>query len=123
MPKVHAGMLPELGLFTLTGSTVGHASLSKLLLICRLRIHGALQVMLDPAGRACFAAWYVPGHVIPMQHCLSKNSLERQADALAASQDNTIGLSKFAAPGGFNDPDMLEVCAPIRPHIHAWSNT
>ncbi len=26
-----------------------------------------------------------------------------------ASQDNTVGLSKFAGPGGFNDPDMLEV--------------
>jgi len=24
-------------------------------------------------------------------------------------QDNTVGLSKFAGPGGFNDPDMLEV--------------
>ena len=22
--------------------------------------------------------------------------------------DNTIGLSQFAVPGGFNDPDMLE---------------
>ena len=26
-----------------------------------------------------------------------------------ALQDNTVGLSKFAGPGGWNDPDMLEV--------------
>jgi hypothetical protein len=24
--------------------------------------------------------------------------------------DNTVGLSQFAGPGGWNDPDLLEVC-------------
>lgn len=33
----------------------------------------------------------------------------RRPHLLAALQDNTVGLSKFAGPGGFNDPDMLEV--------------
>lgn len=50
---------------------------------------------------------------LSMQH--SRNSLERRPDVLAALQDNTIGLSKFAGPGGFNDPDMLEVCCSSQP--------
>ncbi len=51
------------------------------------------------------------------------------------SLDNTAGLARFAGPGGWNDPDMLEVCAQPRvfacdgmlevcaqPHVFAlWS--
>ena len=32
-----------------------------------------------------------------------------------ALQDNTVGLSRFAGPGGFNDPDMLEACQAHHP--------
>lgn len=32
--------------------------------------------------------------------------------------DNTVGLARFAGPGGWNDPDLLEVCAcPPFPHV------
>jgi Alpha galactosidase A len=27
--------------------------------------------------------------------------------------DNTVGLARFAGPGAWNDPDMLEVGAPV----------
>ena len=30
-------------------------------------------------------------------------------DSMITNLDNTVGLARFAGPGGFNDPDMLEV--------------
>jgi len=35
--------------------------------------------------------------------------------SVLANLDNTVGLAKYAGPGGWNDPDILEVYYPSPP--------
>ena len=41
-------------------------------------------------------------------------------DSMLRCLDNNVGLARFAGPGAWNDPDMLEVCALNRTQVQRF---
>lgn len=44
------------------------------------------------------------------------NDITASWEGVLRCLDNTIGLSRFVGPGGWNDPDMLEVNVTVAYH-------
>lgn len=67
--------------------------------------------------------WRTTGDITDCWNCKPKNSWEHSIKNLL---DQQVGLEKYAGPGGWNDPDMLEVgndgltLAESRTHFSMW---